>query len=147
MLTYEKGGWGQMSKFDYHVHTDLNLIEVRPVGVVQISDIISYANEALSLDIVTAGTIEYYDLSEMTDLNGHYISALRLTGLLQEWLARGWEGSVFFTPREFQFGMIRMIGAIAKGIRGAPAAVMIPRREPTALAEVRNLIAEHKQIS
>ena len=49
-----------MSSFDYHLHTDLNLIEVRPAGVVQISDIVSYAEEALSLDIITEGTIEYY---------------------------------------------------------------------------------------
>ena len=79
-----------MSSFDYHVHTDLNLIEVHPSGVVQISDIRSYAQEVLSLDIVTEGTIEYYDLSEMTILKGGYESARGLTDLLSKWISRGW---------------------------------------------------------
>ncbi len=136
-----------MSSFDYHVHTDLNLIEVHPSGVVQISDIRSYAQEALSLDIVTEGTIEYYDLSEMTNLNVDYQSAYGLTRLLSKWLARGWQGSVFFTPQEYQFGFIRMMGAIVENIQDEPPVVMIPRREPTALGEVRDLIAEHRQIS
>ena len=136
-----------MSSFDYHVHTDLNLIEVHPVGVVQSSDILSYGQEALSLDIVTEGTIEYYDLSEMTKLDVDYESAWGLTGTLQEWLSRGWQGSVFFTPRVYHFGMIRMLGAITEMIQDAPAVVMVPRREPAALGEVRDLIAEYRQIS
>ncbi len=136
-----------MSSFDYHVHTDLNLIEVHPFGVVQISDIRSYAQEVLSLDIVTEGTIEYYDLSEMTILKGGYESARGLTGLLSKWISRGWQGSVFFTPQEYQFGFIRMMGAIVENIEDEPPVVMIPRREPTALGEVRDLIAERRQIS
>ena len=136
-----------MSSFNFHVHTDLNLIEVHPSGVVQISDIVSYAKEALSLDIVTEGTIEYYDLSEMTNLNGDYKSARGLTGLFLEWISRGWHGSVFFTPQDYQFGMIRMMGAIVESIQDVPAVVMIPRREPAALGEARELIAECKQIA
>jgi hypothetical protein len=136
-----------MSSFHYYVHTDLNLIEVHPSGVVQISDIVSYAQEALSLDIVTEGTIEYYDLSEMTNLCADYESARGLTGILREWISRGWQGSVFFTPQEYQFGIIRMMGAIVENIQDTPAVVMIPRREPIALGEVRDLIAECRQIS
>ena len=134
-----------MSSFDYHVHTDLNLIEVHPSGVVQISDIMSYAQEALSLDFVTEGTIEYYDLSETTDLNADYESARGLTGLLQEWISRGWHGSVFFTPQKLQFGMIRMMGAIVESIQDEPAVVMIPRCEPIALGEARDLIADYRR--
>ena len=115
--------------------------------MVQISDIASYVEEALSLGVATEGTVEYYDLSEMTNLNADYQSARGLTGLLQEWLSRGWQGSLFFTPQEYQFGMIRMMGAIVESIQDAPAVVMIPRREPTALGEVRDFIAEHRQIS
>jgi hypothetical protein len=136
-----------MSSFHYYVHTDLNLIEVHPSGVVQISDIVSYAQEALSLDIVTEGTIEYYDLSEMTNLCADYESARGLTGILRKWISRGWQGSVFFTPQEYQFGIIRMMGAIVENIQDTPAVVMIPRREPIALGEVRDLIAECRQIS
>ena len=73
-----------MSNFDYHVHTDLNLIEVHPSGVVQISDIAAYAQEVLSLDILTEGTVEYFDLSEMTNLNADYESACTLTGPTSE---------------------------------------------------------------
>jgi hypothetical protein len=134
-----------MSSFDYHVHTDLNLIEVHPLGAVQISDIRSYAQEVLSLDIVNEGTIEYYDLSETTNLKGGYESARGLSGLLQEWISRGWQGSVFFTSEEYQFGFIRMMGAIVENIQEEPPVVMIPRREPTALGEVRDLIAECRQ--
>ena len=136
-----------MSGFDYHVHTDLNIIEVNPSGVVQIYDIMSYAEEILSLDILTEGTIEYYDLSEMTKLNVNYELARGLTGLLRKWISRGWQGSVFFTPRGYQFAMIRMFGAIVENIQAETAVVMIPRREPTALGEVRDLIAERRQVS
>lgn len=136
-----------MSSLDYHVHPDLNLIEVHPSGVVQISDIASYAREALSLDILNEGTVEYYDLSEMTDLDADYQSALGLTGLLQEWISRGWQGSVFYTPREIQFGMIRMMGAVVDSIQNESHVVMIPRREPSALSDVRNLVAANRHIS
>ena len=138
---------GHVSSLDYHAHTDLNLIEVRPAGVVQLSDILSYGQEVLSLDLVTEGTIEYYDLSEMTKLNLNYHSAHALSETLQEWLSCGWQGSVFFTPEEFQFGMIRMVGAVAESIEGEPGRMMFPRREPIALGEVRGFIAEHRQIS
>jgi hypothetical protein len=136
-----------MNRFDYHVHTDQNLIEVHPVGVVQISDILSYAREALSRGIVTEGVVEYYDLSEMTNLEADYESAVGLTASLQEWLSRGWLGSVFFTPQKYQFGMIRMMGAIVESIPGAPAVVMIPSLEPISLGEVRGLVAEHRRMS
>ncbi len=135
-----------MSRFEYRVHTDLNLIEVHPTGVVQISDIVSYAQEILSRHILTGGTIEYLDLSKTTNLNVDFESARRLSGLLREWITRGWHGSVFFTPQEHQFGMIRMMGSILESIQDAPVVVMIPRREPTALGEVRNLIVETRQI-
>ena len=135
-----------MNVYDYHVHIDLNLIEVRAAGVVNISDILSYSKEVLSLDIVTEGTIEYYDLSEMTNLNLDYKSAYALNEEFQRWLSRGWQGSVFFTPQEFQYGMIRMIGAVMESIRGAPDGMMIPRREPIALDEVRDFITECRNI-
>ena len=102
--------------------------------------------DTISLD-VTAGTIEYYDFSEMTNLSVDYQSAHALREALRDWLARGWEGSVFFTPRDYQFGMIRMIGAVMESIHGAPSEYMIPSREPIALAEIRNFIDEHRQSS
>jgi hypothetical protein len=135
------------TSFDYHVHTDLNLIHVRPVGVVQIADILSYAQEVLSLDLVTEGTIEYYDLSEMTSLDLAHDTARALSETLQAWLARGWHGSVFYTHEEFQYGMIRMIGAVVESIETAPGSMMFPVRDPIALAQVRDLIAERRQIS
>ena len=136
-----------MSAFDYHVHTDLNLIEVHPSKVVQISDIVSYALEIVSLDHLTEGTLEYYDLSEVTELNLDIESAAGLIGILRRWISRGWQGSVFFTPQEFQFRLIWMMGEIVESIQRTPDVVMIPRREPTALGEVRAFIAECRQIS
>ena len=136
-----------MSGYDYQFHTDLNLIEAHPAGVVQLSDIVSYAQEVLSLDLLTEGTIEYVDLSEMTNLSLDYKSACDLNGTLQKWLARGWQGSVFFTPQEYQFGMIRMIGTIAESLENELGGMMFPCREPISLDEVRDLIAQSKQIS
>jgi hypothetical protein len=136
-----------MNVYDYRVHIDLNLIEVRPAGVVKISDILSYSKEMLSLDIVTEGTVEYYDLSEMTNLDLDYKSAYALNGELQQWLSRGWQGSVFFAPQAYQYGMIRMIAAVMESIQGAPNEMMIPRREPIALDEVRDFITECRKIS
>jgi len=136
-----------MSDYDYHVHTGLNLIEVHPAGVVQLSDILSYAQEVLSRDLITEGTIEYVDLSEMTNLSLDYKTANALNGTLQKWSARGWQGSIFFAPQAHQFGMIRMIGAIAGGLEGSLGGMMIPSREPISLDEVRDLIAQRRQIS
>ncbi len=137
----------RMSHFDYHVHTDLNLIESDHAGVVQLPHLLSYAQELLALDLVTEGTIEYADMSEITDFSLDYKSAIQLRYTFQELLARGWQGSVVFTPQEYQFGIIRMVGAIAEGREGAPDGMMIPIREPISLDEVRDLIAQHRQIS
>ncbi len=136
-----------MSDFDYHFHTELNLIEVHPAGVVQLSDILSYFEEVLSLDLVTEGMIEYVDLSKMTNFSLDYQAANGLTKVLEKWLARGWQGSVFFTPQEYQFGTVRMIGTIAESLEGALGGMMIPSREPISLDEVRDLIAQRRQIS
>ena len=133
-----------MSLLNYHVHPDRKIIEVRPSGVVQVSDILSYAEEALSLDLITTGTVEYYDLSGMTNLSVDYKSARALAGTVQEWLARGWYGSVFVTPQEYQFGMT---GAIAESIEGSPGGMMVPTREPIDLGDVRDLIVEHRRVS
>ena len=53
--------------FDYHFYDDLNLIEVIPREVVHLSDVVSYTQEVLSLDILRQGTIEYVDLSKTKD--------------------------------------------------------------------------------
>ena len=134
-----------MNRFDYRFHADLNLLEVRPAGVVHVTDILAYATEALSQGLVREGTVEYYDLSGMTNFGLDYESACALTEKLQEWLAHGWHGSVFFTPQDYQFGIIRMIGAVAGSIDGAPEGMMIPRREPVPLDKVRHLVSEHRE--
>jgi len=135
-----------VSSFQYQHHTDLNVIEIRPTGVVELSDILSYAREVLAKDLVVEGTVEYYDLSGMTNLSLDYRSARSLVETLSEWLARGWQGSVYFTPEPYQFGMIRMIGGIAENIEGASDGVMVPRRQPIALDQVRNFINERRRI-
>lgn len=131
---------------DYCFHEELNLIEVHPVGVVKIPDIATYAQEILARDLLTEGTIEYYDLSGMTNLEGNFSDAFGLSGLIRNWISRGWHGSVFFTPSQYQFGMIRMMGSIAENVLAAPSVAMIPRREPTALGDVRAVIADHVRI-
>lgn len=132
-----------MGSYHYHYHTDLNLIELRHTGVVENSDVVSYLEEILSLGIATEGTIEYVDLSEIAGLKADYDAASGFTGLFGELLSRGWQGAVFFAPREYQFGMVRMLGAVLESMQERPAAALIPRREPTALGDVRGLITEH----
>ena len=83
----------------------------------------------------------------MTNVVLDYKSANELTGTLQESVARGWQGSVYFAPRDYQYGTIRMIGAIVASLEGAFDGMMIPCREPTPLDEVRDLIAQQRQIS
>jgi hypothetical protein len=134
-----------VSAFDYRLHADLNVLEVRPVGVVRLNDILAYANEALSRGEITQGTVEYYDLSGMTNLDLDYQSACELTETLQQWCSRGWEGSVFFTPERYQFGMIRMIGAVLESLEGAPEQMMIPHDEPLGLDEVRDFITKQRR--
>ena len=130
---------------DYQVHTDLNLIEVWPVGSVQVSDILSYANDVLSLGLLKQGTIEYYDLSGIENLHLDYRSTRTLSHTLREWLVQGWQGSVFFAPKEYQFGIIRMLGAVMESIEGASQDLMIPSREPVALSDVRAMVANRVQ--
>ena len=133
-----------MSNLKYKIHPTLNLIELQPTGVVKIADILSYSKEVLMLDIVTEGTVEYYDFSEMTNLEVDYQSAYALQKSLRDWVARGWSGSVYFTPQDYQYGIIRMLGAILESVEGTHSELMIPTREPVALGDVRGHIAEFR---
>ncbi len=131
-----------MSSLNYEFHSTLNLIELHPTGVVKIADILSYSKEVLTLGIVTEGTVEYYDFSEMTNLAVDYQSANSLQEALRDWVERGWLGSVYFTPNDYQYGIIRMLSAILDSIEGAAGELMVPSREPVALGDVRAYIAE-----
>jgi len=131
-----------MSSLNYKFHSTLNLIELHPTGVVKIADILSYSKEVLTLGIVTEGTVEYYDFSGMTNLALDYQSANSLQEALRDWVERGWLGSVYFTPNDYQYGIIRMLSAMLDSIEGAAGELMVPSREPVALGDVRAYIAE-----
>jgi len=134
-----------MSGADYRVHEDLNLIEVSYEGVVEVADVESYITEVLKRGLLTEGTVEYVDLSRVTDLKGDYQTASVLKDLLLQWISQGWRGSVFFTPRDHLFGMIRMLDASLAGVQENPTVAMIPRRQATPLSHVRGLLADHEQ--
>ena len=57
-----------MSSMNYVFHKELNIIELTPVGEVNIRDITSYGNELIQKDLIQVGVIEYVDMSNMTNL-------------------------------------------------------------------------------
>lgn len=132
-----------MAEMNHQVHHELNVIELKPVGEVHVKDILSYGNSLLDDGVMREGTIEYVDMSGMTNLLVDYRSAQRLVELHRTWLSAGWFGSVFFTPKDFQFGIVRMVGSIVEAIPGAPSGTMIPLREETPLDQLRGLITAH----
>ena len=103
----------------------------------------SHIEEILSRGLVVEGTVEYVDLSEITEIKADFHLASRFTVLFGQLLSRGWQGAVFFAPEDFQFGMVRMLGAVLESMQEKPVAALVPRRTPTALADVRGVLAEH----
>jgi hypothetical protein len=134
-----------MTSAEYRIHEDLNLIEVCYEGIVEIADVESYVEEVLKRRILTEGMVEYVDLSRVTDLKGDYPAACGLTDMLLPWISQGWRGSVFFTPRDQLFGMVRMLDASLAGAQQTPTVALIARRQATPLCHVRQLLLDHEQ--
>ncbi len=132
-----------MGKVVYRLHSDLNLVEMRHTGPAENSEVVSHIEEILSRGLVVEGTVEYVDLSEITEIKADFHLASRFTVLFGQLLSRGWQGAVFFAPEDFQFGMVRMLGAVLESMQEKPVAALVPRRTPTALADVRGVLAEH----
>lgn len=130
-----------MADMVYRVHQELNLVELKPVGEVHIEDILSYGHGLLDDGVIHQGTIEYVDMSDMTNLFIDYNGAQRLVEMHTKWFSAGWLGSVYFTPKDFQFGIIRMLGTVIESIPNRPTRVMIPLREKTPLEQLRGLIS------
>ena len=130
--------------FKYEFHSELNILNVTATDVIQIKDIVNYAHEVLSRDLITAGTMEYYDLSHVTNMDIDFRSACELSSTLREWVNRGWHGSVFYTPETYQFGIIRMIGSVLEGVQAMPEVSLLPTSEQLLLNEVRQIIDTHR---
>ena len=54
-------------------------------------------------------------MSLVTELQGaDYEATKQLIGLLDEWILRGWEGSVFYTLENLQYGLTRMLASVLR---------------------------------
>ena len=131
------------TEMNYTIHEQLNLIELRPVGEVNVADICAYGYKILDQGIMRDGTIEYVDMSDVTGLTVSYASAQDIVGFLNRWISAGWFGSVYYTPKDSQFGIVRMVRAIVECIPNSPTGMMVPCRKPIPLEEVRDLIKQH----
>ena len=134
-----------MASMKYIVHESLNVIELKPVGEVHVEDICTYGNELLSEGVMRDGTIEYVDMSGMTGMTVSYSSAHSLVDMHVRWLSAGWYGSIYYTPNDTQFGIVRMVRAIVECIPGSPTGIMVPSRERVPLEEARALISRSIQ--
>ncbi|PCJ55511.1 MAG: hypothetical protein COA79_20640 [Planctomycetota bacterium] len=132
-----------MGIMNYSYNEFLNVVVLKPAGKVQVSDICAYGSELLDQGIMTKDTIEYVDMSSMTDLSVSYIEARRLVSMHKLWLSAGWYGSVYFTSTDLEFGIVRMVGAVVECIPDSPTGIMIPLREPTPLEQLREVISNH----
>ena len=130
-------------RMQYQFHTELNVVELTPVGGVHVNDILAYGHELVDRGLMRDGTVEYVDMSAMTNLIVDYSSARLLGSMHERWLEAGWFGSVYFTPEDLQFGIVRMVGAIVEGVSGAPSGIMVPLRERTALDQLRAVVRHH----
>ncbi|MEC8991601.1 MAG: hypothetical protein VX656_10185 [Candidatus Latescibacterota bacterium] len=84
-------------------------------------------------------------MSLVTELQGaDYEATKQLIGLLDEWILRGWKGSVFYTLENLQYGLTRMLASVLESLHEESRAVMIPSREPVELSFVRELIEKTK---
>ncbi len=129
-----------MGTMPHSYHVDLNLVEVTPKGSIEVDDILEYGRSLIDQGIMSRGTVEYVDMSEMTNLVIDYRSAQKLVQMLRTWIECGWVGSVFYAPQDPEFGIMRMVGALGGAITPDLGIPLIPRREPTALEDVRQLL-------
>jgi len=132
-----------VAEMQYQVHREINVVELAPVGEVHVKEILAYGHELVDRGLMREGTIEYVDMSAMTNLVVDYASAQLLSRMHDRWLEAGWFGSVYFTPKDLQFGIVRMVSAIVEGIPGAPSGIMVPLREQTPLDQLRAVVQRH----
>ena len=79
-------------------------------------------------------------MSDMTNLTVSYSSARELVAFHNRWLSSGWFGSFYYTPKDHQFAIVRMVAAIVECLPDSPTGLMVPSRERVPLEEVRDLI-------
>jgi len=137
-----------MAAMDYSYNTDLNLVILRPNGVVSIENILSYGNELLEKGYMTQGTIEYVDMSEIKDLSINYSSAHNLVTMHDKWLDAGWFGSYYYAPRDIHIGIVNMVGSIVKTQpnHNLPEDIMLPLREKIEPEAVREYLQKHRNL-
>jgi len=136
-----------MSVLQYKHYPGEKVLEVHPEGTVSLDDILGYADEVLDRELISPGTIEIYDLSDMENLQVDYSTTSRLRPTLRRWIDLGWQGSVFYAPDDYRFGMIRMIGGVVEAITDEAPVAFLPRRTPVSRSEARQLIEAERRRS
>lgn len=123
-------------------HPGLNLVESLPRGEVRLEDLLRTGRRMLDDGVMGDGTIEYLDLSGLTNVEIDYVGIRSLRALLEDWRAAGWRGTLLHCPSDEQFCMARMITAALDSLPGATPGARIPVREPVQLEDAREFL-EH----
>jgi hypothetical protein len=126
-----------MAEMIYTYYPDMNLVYLKPVGDVVVDDILTYGHRLLELGHMVRNTVEYVDMSEMTNLQLDYLSSQKLIAMHRDWIKAGWHASGYYTPKAVQFGMIRMLATVIDSLEGATPNFMYPFREFVEIEDIR----------
>ena len=127
-----------MGMMPYSFDEKRNLVVLRPSGSIDVQEILEYGSALLDEGVISDGLVEYVDMSGMTNLSVDYNSAQRLVEMHRKWIDHGWIGSLYYTPLDVQFGIVRMVAAMVSAVDPEFDHPMIPLREPTAPEEIRS---------
>ena len=114
----------------YHFEPEWKIFCAKGAGIVSLDDLLEYGRQVYEMPDDLAGTIEYVDLSEATDIAVSYQSAQQMLDMYKGWMARGIAGSVLYAPSDLCYGLARMISAVISSIsgikEGGPLVTRIP---------------------
>lgn len=135
-----------MAAMNYSYNKDLNLVMLRPIGIVSVQNILSYGQELLDKGYMTHRTIEYVDMSEIEDLSIFYTDSLSLASMHNKWIEAGWFGSYYYAPRDIHMGIVNMVASVVKSqpCNNLPEDIMLPLRERIEPEDVREYIQKRR---
>lgn len=135
-----------MASMDYSHHPALNIVLVTPKGDVTVDDINTYGHELIEKGYMTLDTIEYVDMSEITDITFNYRDSHKLIGMHRKWLRAGWYGSFYYAPQDLHMGMVAMVGSVVQSQPNLtlPNNLMLPSKTKLPLEECRDFLRSHR---
>ncbi len=132
-----------MAEMKYRYYPELNLVYLKPEGCVTIKDIIEYGYLLLERGHMKEGTVEYVDMSNMTNLQLDYVNSKKLIKMHEDWINAGWYASGYYAPEAVQLGLIRMLGSVMETLEGAVSGFMHPFDKWIEIEELRDFLTRH----